>query len=423
MVSWDEERRAPAHAPVDTPEHSLTPSRSLEFAALGDLGAAVMSLPLVENAHGLAGAFSGVVVRVGEHRMSVINTDATRATDIGRALLLLTMARDPGDGAAALFRARRAAHGAVDDTRSTVMIAEVHGRRVASWAMDNGELLTLSAFETMVRTSQAIGASTVARLADIAHRSFLLDDRTPVFKLNTLFRAMNQHLKTGTPNSRLFHRVPGTREVDTWVRVGDRATADARHRLARCILLDLPFNPSGRGWGKPGEQRALMHAAGVSFEATAQHSWTATLGVRSTDPGGYDALWPTMFSIAARDDRFCVVALRDLNPGLPIGVPLGVLRYQRDFAQKVHRLGALRGAALPVSRFLWLDSTDDDGLPLGSTVDADGVRTTNPMAFIPTSATVGKASNVVVSRVSTDVFLFMIGPRGVRRGRELCVRI
>jgi hypothetical protein len=76
-----------------------------------------------------------------------------------------------------------------------------------------------------------------------------------------------------------------------------------------------------------------------------------------------------------------------------------------------------------VSRFLWLDTTDDDGLPLGSTLDADGVRTSNPMAFIPTSAAVGKASNVVVNRVSADVFLFMIGPRGVRRGRELCVRI
>jgi hypothetical protein len=423
MVSWDEERRVPVHASVDTPEDPLTPSRTLEFDTLGALGVAAMSLPWIRDARGLAESFSGVVVRVGEYRMSIINTDATRATGIGRALLLLSMARNPCDGAAPLFRARHEARGGIPDTRSPVTIAEVQGRRVARWPTDGGELLTLSAIETMIRTSQAIGASTIARLADIAHRSFLLEDRTPVFKLNTLFRAMNQHLKTGAPHLRLFHRVPGTREVDTWVRVGDATTALLRHGLARCILLDLPFNPSGRGWAKPGEQRALLHGAGVSFDATAKHSWTAALGVRSTEPGGYDALWPAMFSIAARDDRFCVVALRDLNPGLPIGVPLGVLSYHRDFAEKVRRLGALRGTALPVSRFLWLDTTDDDGLPRGSTLDADGVRTSNPMAFIPTSAAVGKASNVVVNRVSADVFLFMIGPRGVRRGRELCVRI
>ena len=423
MVYWDEEHRTPHHAPPEDGCTSLTPSPSVQFDMLGTIGTALLSLPLVYDVDTLVEAFSGVTIFAGVDRLDVINTEVTRATEIGRALLLLSLTRctsSVAQQARWVFRARPPAPPLAP---GDVTFAEVRGRRVAQMSTAGGNALPLSAFETMFRTSQSLGTTTIARLVDVAHRSFLLGDRSPVFKQNTLFRAMNQHLKTGEAQSRLFHRVPGTREVDTWVRVGDMDAARARHRLAQLVLLDLPFNPSGRGWSKPGEQRALLHHAGVSFEATARHSWTASLGVRSTEPGGYDELWPSMFSVARRNDRFCVVALRDLAPGMPVGVMLGVLRYHCDYVDKLKRIGEPRGTILPVNRFLWLAPTDDDGLPLESTVDAGGVRTRNPMAFVPRSTSVAKASNLVMIKLSVDVYLYTVGPRAVRRGRELCVRI
>ena len=154
-----------------------------------------------------------------------------------------------------------------------------------------------------------------------------------------------------------------------------------------CVLfLDLPLNPSGKGWASPKRQQELAIGRGVKLSGNnARTSWSARMGWGAAEDGAtaYDSAFGKFVGRGGGVGGG-LVALRDL----PAHLPLGLLR-----------------------------PTDDDE---GEKVMDDFAR--NPMALMRPSE-LSLRSNVIVYHPVPEVYMFCVGHRNIRRGKELLYNV
>lgn len=188
--------------------------------------------------------------------------------------------------------------------------------------------------------------------------------------------------------------------------------SDPKTREILCTLvLDLPLNPSGKGWASPRQQHDLCLESGMQFFGNASVSWSAQLGLNATED--HRTRHADVIARFVEFDREGVrgggplYARRDLPPGLPLG-----FGWREDDCE--HRND---------------EEDEDDDADGGSSHDDDDDdtrgrkrlrrSTTRTNLIGMRVSTASSRSNVVVYAPCADVCLYCVGRRGIRAGTEL----
>lgn len=176
--------------------------------------------------------------------------------------------------------------------------------------------------------------------------------------------------------------------------------SDPKTRDILCtLILDLPLNPSGKGWASPRQQHDLCLESGMQFFGNASVSWSAQLGLNATeDHRTRHADVIAGFVEFGRGGGASLYARRDLPPGLPLG-------------------------------FGWDDDDDCENDENGDGGDGGGGGEDPKRSPTTTTTTINlkgmrvstasSRSNVVVYAPCVDVRLYCVGRRGIRAGTEL----
>lgn len=95
-------------------------------------------------------------------------------------------------------------------------------------------------------------------------------------------------------------------------------TVNRQHAtLLTSLMIDLPFNPSGKGWASPKRQYSILMEHGIHFSPNASYSWCSTLGIDASKANEYSVSFHNYFD-STREGIFA-------NTYIPSGYPIGFL--------------------------------------------------------------------------------------------------
>jgi len=86
--------------------------------------------------------------------------------------------------------------------------------------------------------------------------------------------------------------------------------------LLTLLFIDLPFNPSGKGWASPKTQYNTLMGHGIHFSPTASLSWCSVLGVDACKLNQYNDSFENYIRVS---DEGCFAKIY-LPPNMPIGL-------------------------------------------------------------------------------------------------------
>jgi hypothetical protein len=353
---------------------------------------------------------------VGGLRISTINSEQSRSNPLGHSILRLPST--PGDVLGHDVATRWVSGFAAGSSFLPSESILAGGWRKAP----HGVLLPcghcITSQELVLRAICSAGSLETSRAVSMCVEAF-----PGVFRTNSIYRAIgvclvrNRRAKalryvSRLPSKRLYSCVPMNLEDhvhDRWY----------EHMCN--LVLNMPFNHSGKGWAKPEEMHRISISQGVNLPVTACHSWSATLGVLTNMNGVYSANFPRIFSIHKGSCRgmeeYGLFSLMDIKPGMPIGVLYGKPAFTLEFEAKAKRLGhpSVMENCPRINRFMVIDSTGEDGAPLR------GFR--NPCAYINMSTKERrKRANVTVCHVHPGLAVYYAGARGIKKNTELLVK-
>lgn len=168
-------------------------------------------------------------------------------------------------------------------------------------------------------------------------------------------------------------------------------TDEEMYRLICMLFLDLPFNPSGKGWASPTHQHQMCISNGIQFKGNAMNSWSACLGRGANDSETcYESSIGNYVHVV--DGR--LKAIRDLPAGLPLGILRGVTESLSEGKQPTHR-------SLKKDYGFFASDTED-----------------NFLRHVKTSSYMVRA-NVYVFSPAPEIFIYCVGKRNVRSGSGL----
>ena len=234
-----------------------------------------------------------------------------------------------------------------------------------------------------------------------------LNNPTSKLILNT-FRYLNMDTGVRFLNRLTFHKctptdgIPYKRFVQLGGEVSDACgykrncalsvsgvtTDNETYQCACTLFLDLPFNPSGKGWASPSQQHELCIENGIQFKGNAQNSWSAHLGRGANE---LETRYASSIHRYVRQGS----AIHDLPAGLPLGILVG-------------RCGPV-GLTTPTPTHYLSKRTH------GFFAEDNP---SNLMAHIRLS-TSNVRSNIIVYNPTPEIFLYCVGKRRIRAGSGL----
>ena len=169
------------------------------------------------------------------------------------------------------------------------------------------------------------------------------------------------------------------------------ANDDEVYQCACMLFLDLPFNPSGKGWASPKQQHQLCIENGIQFRGNALISWSAYLG-RCANESETSYQKSIANYIEVRDGH--LVAIQDLPSGLPLGILRGEARAYGETETPTHRLPSPNNhkGYFPL---------DDDWL----------------CKILPSCKSV--RANVTIYNPTPGLYLYCVGKRRIRKNSKL----
>jgi hypothetical protein len=356
----------------------------------------------------------GAEIPVDSIHMSVINIEQTRESRLGHALLSMSDMTCDVTPQAATNWVNKIAGG--EGFPACVTSPERHvGRNPHGIVVRTatGREHCITSQEMIVRAIACHGS--IDTVSVVEKCTSMIKD---VFRNNSIYRAISvglrkkdqRHIARIQSSKRLYSTLPMFMEPNEHTEW---------YNYMSDLILNLPFNRSGKGWARPDEMHRISISQGVRIPATACHSWSASLGVLSNMNGVYTGNFPRVFSIKhgsfLGESTLGVFSLIDIRPGMPIGVLYGNLTFSIEFDEKLARLGDKLRNCPKVNSYMILDCTDDEGEVL--------LGHQNPCGYINfTDKTKKKRANVVIEHVHPGLAVYYSGPRGIKRNTELLVR-